>query len=106
MEAVKRDGKPREVHIPQVKVQTEDLTGQGFSLGKVKLEAKGVLRKGLTGRPVFVGILQEGKNMEVFTFPKGNRSFWKELPSTIGRYVPFTMFRTVITGQRTIRVEF
>jgi hypothetical protein len=98
---------PIKVNIPQVKVPTENKGWQENSIGKIKLEAQGVLLSNSKGKPVFIGLLRQGKNSEVFTFPYGGRSADKEVKTWIGRHLlPITNFRTIITGTRPIVIEF
>lgn len=103
---LRKTGKPQPIKISTVEIPTEG--DQQVSLGKVKFEATGILRQSNDGKIVFNGILEQGKNMEVYTFPKGSRKpqILEDL-TTLGREAaPFTLFRTIINGRQAIKVEF
>lgn len=105
LERLKKTGKPQRINIDTFEFQTGLMQSAG--LGKVKLRADGYVQYAPDGKPIFMGSLEQGDNMEVYTFPKGERDFLKESLTTFGREsVPFTMFRTVIKGKKPVFFEF
>ncbi len=102
---LRHTGKPQRITINTVQIPTK--SEQSLGLGKVKLRVEGMLAFDQNGLPAFTGELDQGDNIEVFTFPRGNREWYKEELTDWGREkIPFTNFRTVITGRRKFNLRF
>lgn len=99
-------GEPQPININTIELQTHDpMWQQDVVLGKVKMQMQGYIQKDPKGNPVFMGTVHQGNNSEVYTFPKGNRGWWKERATDIGRASGLTQFRTIIEGDRPLWIN-
>lgn len=105
-EKARQTGQPQLVNIPTVELQTNDLGfQQDLTIGKVKMTVQGIIQPDINGKPVFRGLAQQGENAEVWAFPGGKRHPLKEFPTWIGRYAPFTQFRTILEGHKPLWID-